>query len=64
VPSWKTALGDKAKPLALRLPTALLFEPGRRSAAKLLSKDEARRIAVNFPELLEITAQDLMQQTA
>jgi hypothetical protein len=36
-------------------------EPGPRSAAKLLSKDEARRIAANIAKLPGVIAQEVVR---
>jgi hypothetical protein len=44
-------LGDEGKAVGGRIPAALL---SKKSAATLLSKDEARRIAVNIAKLPDL----------
>ena len=48
LPSWSAAPMPSAQALAYVYSED---EPGRRTAAKLLTKDEARRMGVNFAQV-------------
>jgi hypothetical protein len=57
--NWRPALKDNA---GQKLSYVYFEEePGRRSAAKLLSKDDARRIAANIAKLPDLVGQRLLK---